>query len=71
MNRQKRLFMFEMNHSESSENSTEGDDKTDAELRRFSAARSSIAERRRLYESRSMSYQEEKPQSPVPPPKNS
>ncbi|XP_017470181.1 PREDICTED: coronin-7 isoform X3 [Rhagoletis zephyria] len=58
--------IFEQTHSESSENSTEGDDKPDAELRRFSAARSSIAERRRLYESRSKSTVEEKSQSPVP-----
>ncbi|XP_067641653.1 coronin-7 isoform X3 [Eurosta solidaginis] len=58
--------IFEQTHSESSENSTEGDDKPDAELRRFSAARSSIAERRRLYESRSKSQVEEKSQSPVP-----
>ncbi|XP_014101527.2 coronin-7 isoform X3 [Bactrocera oleae] len=58
--------IFEQTHSESSENSTEGDDKPDAELRRFSAARNSIAERRRLYESRSKSTVEEKSQSPVP-----
>ncbi|XP_017470182.1 PREDICTED: coronin-7 isoform X4 [Rhagoletis zephyria] len=61
-----RRKIFEQTHSESSENSTEGDDKPDAELRRFSAARSSIAERRRLYESRSKSTVEEKSQSPVP-----
>ncbi|XP_067641651.1 coronin-7 isoform X2 [Eurosta solidaginis] len=61
-----RRKIFEQTHSESSENSTEGDDKPDAELRRFSAARSSIAERRRLYESRSKSQVEEKSQSPVP-----
>ncbi|XP_053949848.1 coronin-7 isoform X3 [Anastrepha ludens] len=58
--------IFEQTHSESSENSTEGDDKPDTELRRFSAARSSIAERRRLYENRSKSTVEEKSQSPVP-----
>ncbi|XP_050330688.1 coronin-7 isoform X4 [Bactrocera neohumeralis] len=61
-----RRKIFEQTHSESSENSTEGDDKPDAELRRFSAARNSIAERRRLYESRSKSTVEEKSQSPVP-----
>lgn len=60
-----RRKLFEINHSESSENSTEGEDKPDAELRRFSSNRSSIAERRRLYENRSKSVQEEKPQSPV------
>ncbi|XP_053949849.1 coronin-7 isoform X4 [Anastrepha ludens] len=61
-----RRKIFEQTHSESSENSTEGDDKPDTELRRFSAARSSIAERRRLYENRSKSTVEEKSQSPVP-----
>ncbi|XP_023292446.2 coronin-7 isoform X3 [Lucilia cuprina] len=58
--------IFEQNHSESSENSTEGDDKPDSELRRFSPARSSIAERRRLYELHSKSTTEERSQSPVP-----
>ncbi|XP_037919138.1 coronin-7 isoform X3 [Hermetia illucens] len=58
--------LFELNHSESSENSTEGEDKLDAELKRLTSARSSIAERRRLYENRSKSVQEDKPQSPVP-----
>ncbi|XP_030380973.1 coronin-7 isoform X1 [Scaptodrosophila lebanonensis] len=57
--------IFEQN-SESSENSTEGEDRTDAELLRLSATRQSIAERRRLYESRSKSQVEEKSQSPVP-----
>ncbi|XP_034669617.1 coronin-7 isoform X3 [Drosophila subobscura] len=57
--------IFEQN-SESSENSTEGEDRTDADLRRFSSARSSIAERRRLYENRSKSQVDEKAQSPVP-----
>ncbi|XP_068139749.1 coronin-7 isoform X3 [Drosophila tropicalis] len=57
--------IFEQN-SESSENSTEGEDRTDADLRRLSSARSSIAERRRLYESRSKSQVDEKAQSPVP-----
>ncbi|XP_064555411.1 coronin-7 isoform X1 [Drosophila montana] len=57
--------IFEQN-SESSENSTEGEDRTDADLRRFSAVRSSIAERRRVYESRSKSQVDDKAQSPVP-----
>ncbi|XP_034490878.1 coronin-7 isoform X1 [Drosophila innubila] len=57
--------IFEQN-SESSENSTEGEDRTDADLLRFSAVRSSIAERRRVYESRSKSQVDEKAQSPVP-----
>lgn len=57
--------MFESNRSES-ENSLNGEDKNESELRRLSANRSSIAERRRIYENRSMSVQEEKPQSPVP-----
>ncbi|CAD7091004.1 unnamed protein product [Hermetia illucens] len=61
-----RRKLFELNHSESSENSTEGEDKLDAELKRLTSARSSIAERRRLYENRSKSVQEDKPQSPVP-----
>ncbi|XP_037813204.1 coronin-7 isoform X2 [Lucilia sericata] len=61
-----RRKIFEQNHSESSENSTEGDDKPDSELRRFSPARSSIAERRRLYELHSKSTTEERSQSPVP-----
>lgn len=62
-----RIFIkiFEQN-SESSENSTEGEDRTDADLRRFSAVRSSIAERRRVYESRSKSQVDEKAGSPVP-----
>ncbi|XP_017147027.1 coronin-7 isoform X2 [Drosophila miranda] len=60
-----RRKIFEQN-SESSENSTEGEDRTDADLRRFSSARSSIAERRRLYENRSKSQVDEKAQSPVP-----
>ncbi|XP_013109515.2 coronin-7 isoform X1 [Stomoxys calcitrans] len=58
--------VFEQNHSESSENSTEGDDKAESELRRFSPARNSIAERRRLYELHSKSTTEERAQSPVP-----
>ncbi|XP_058977707.1 coronin-7 isoform X3 [Musca domestica] len=58
--------IFEQNHSESSENSTEGDDKAESELRRFSPARNSIAERRRLYELHSKSTTEERAQSPVP-----
>ncbi|XP_030567468.1 coronin-7 isoform X1 [Drosophila novamexicana] len=57
--------IFEQN-SESSGNSTEGEDRTDADLRRFSAVRSSIAERRRVYESRSKSQVDDKAQSPVP-----
>ncbi|KAM7349682.1 coronin isoform 2-T5 [Cochliomyia hominivorax] len=61
-----RRKIFEQNHSESSENSTEGDDKPESELRRFSPARSSIAERRRLYELHSKSTTEERSQSPVP-----
>ncbi|XP_073834070.1 coronin isoform X2 [Musca autumnalis] len=61
-----RRKIFEQNHSESSENSTEGDDKAESELRRFSPARNSIAERRRLYELHSKSTTEERPQSPVP-----
>lgn len=60
------MQIFEQNHSESSENSTEGDDKPDSELRRFSPARNSIAERRRLYELHSKSTTEERSQSPVP-----
>ncbi|XP_075159287.1 coronin isoform X4 [Haematobia irritans] len=61
-----RRKIFEQNHSESSENSTEGDDKAESELRRFSPARNSIAERRRLYELHSKSTTEERAQSPVP-----
>ncbi|XP_017054932.1 coronin-7 isoform X3 [Drosophila ficusphila] len=58
--------IFEQN-SESSENSMEGDgDRTDAEMRRLSSSRSSFAERRRIYENRSKSQVDEKPQSPVP-----
>ncbi|XP_055370713.1 coronin-7 isoform X3 [Condylostylus longicornis] len=57
--------LFEMNNSESSGNSTESEDKPD-ELKRLSSNRSSIAERRRLYENRSKSMQDEKAQSPVP-----
>ncbi|KPU77487.1 uncharacterized protein Dana_GF19341, isoform B [Drosophila ananassae] len=58
--------IFEQN-SESSENSTESEDRADAaDLRRLSTARSSIADRRRLYESRSKSQVDEKAQSPVP-----
>ncbi|XP_052850062.1 coronin-7 isoform X4 [Drosophila gunungcola] len=60
-----RRKIFEQN-SESSENSTEGEDRTDADLRRFSSSRSSFAERRRIYENRSKSQVDEKPQSPVP-----
>ncbi|XP_030567472.1 coronin-7 isoform X4 [Drosophila novamexicana] len=60
-----RRKIFEQN-SESSGNSTEGEDRTDADLRRFSAVRSSIAERRRVYESRSKSQVDDKAQSPVP-----
>lgn len=56
--------MFENSRSES-ENSFNGD-QTDSELRRMSLHRSSIAERRKIYENRSKSVQEEKPQSPVP-----
>lgn len=58
--------IFELNHSESSENSTEGEDKNEVELRRNSPTRSSIADRRRLYENRSRSTQDEKIQSPAP-----
>uniref|UniRef100_A0A1A9V0J8 Coronin n=1 Tax=Glossina austeni TaxID=7395 RepID=A0A1A9V0J8_GLOAU len=61
-----RRKIFEQNNSESSENSTEGDDKPDAELRRFSPSRNSIAERRRMYEMHSKSANEERSQSPVP-----
>ncbi|XP_055843174.1 coronin-7 isoform X6 [Episyrphus balteatus] len=61
-----RRKIFELNHSESSENSTEGEDKNEVELRRNSPTRSSIADRRRLYENRSRSTQEEKMQSPAP-----
>lgn len=61
-----RRKIFELNHSESSENSTEGEDKNEVELRRNSPTRSSIADRRRLYENRSRSTQEEKIQSPAP-----
>ncbi|XP_037938680.1 coronin-7 isoform X4 [Teleopsis dalmanni] len=62
-----RRKIFEQNNSESSENSTEGEDKPDADLRRLSTTRSSIAERRRLYENRSKSTIEEKTMhSPVP-----
>ncbi|XP_039153662.1 coronin-7 isoform X3 [Drosophila simulans] len=57
--------IFEQN-SESSENSTEGEDRTDADLRRNCTSRSSFAERRRIYENRSKSQVDEKPQSPVP-----
>ncbi|XP_017064740.1 coronin-7 isoform X1 [Drosophila eugracilis] len=57
--------IFEQN-SESSENSTEGEDRTDADLRRSCSSRSSFAERRRIYENRSKSQVDEKPQSPVP-----
>ncbi|XP_017850354.1 coronin-7 isoform X1 [Drosophila busckii] len=57
--------IFEQN-SESSENSTEGEDRTDSDLRHLTAVRSSIAERRRLYENRSKSQVDEKAQSPVP-----
>uniref|UniRef100_A0A1A9W972 Coronin n=1 Tax=Glossina brevipalpis TaxID=37001 RepID=A0A1A9W972_9MUSC len=60
-----RRKIFEQNNSESSENSTEGDDKPDAELRRFSPSRNSIAERRRMYEMHSKSANEERSQSPV------
>ncbi|XP_017054931.1 coronin-7 isoform X2 [Drosophila ficusphila] len=61
-----RRKIFEQN-SESSENSMEGDgDRTDAEMRRLSSSRSSFAERRRIYENRSKSQVDEKPQSPVP-----
>ncbi|XP_055370712.1 coronin-7 isoform X2 [Condylostylus longicornis] len=60
-----RRKLFEMNNSESSGNSTESEDKPD-ELKRLSSNRSSIAERRRLYENRSKSMQDEKAQSPVP-----
>ncbi|KPU77488.1 uncharacterized protein Dana_GF19341, isoform C [Drosophila ananassae] len=61
-----RRKIFEQN-SESSENSTESEDRADAaDLRRLSTARSSIADRRRLYESRSKSQVDEKAQSPVP-----
>ncbi|XP_037724374.1 coronin-7 isoform X3 [Drosophila subpulchrella] len=52
--------------SESSENSAEGEDRTDADLRRSCSSRSSFAERRRIYENRSKSQVDEKPQSPVP-----
>lgn len=43
-------------------------DNGDAELKRLSANRSSIAERRRMYESRSISgnAEEKPPQSPLP-----
>ncbi|KAG4075646.1 hypothetical protein HA402_003471 [Bradysia odoriphaga] len=58
--------VFENNRSES-ESSYNGDgDKTENELRRMSLNRNSIAERKRLYENRSKSVQEEKPQSPLP-----
>ncbi|XP_041674406.1 coronin-7 isoform X4 [Drosophila eugracilis] len=60
-----RRKIFEQN-SESSENSTEGEDRTDADLRRSCSSRSSFAERRRIYENRSKSQVDEKPQSPVP-----
>ncbi|XP_033170953.1 coronin-7 isoform X4 [Drosophila mauritiana] len=60
-----RRKIFEQN-SESSENSTEGEDRTDADLRRNCTSRSSFAERRRIYENRSKSQVDEKPQSPVP-----
>ncbi|ALC48689.1 pod1 [Drosophila busckii] len=60
-----RRKIFEQN-SESSENSTEGEDRTDSDLRHLTAVRSSIAERRRLYENRSKSQVDEKAQSPVP-----
>lgn len=60
------LKVFENNRSES-ESSFNGDgDKTESELRRMSLNRNSIAERKRLYENRSKSVQEEKPQSPLP-----
>lgn len=50
------------------ESETTSHDSTDAEeLRRLASNRSSIAERRRLYEARSISNTEEKPpQSPLP-----
>ncbi|XP_055910299.1 coronin-7 isoform X4 [Eupeodes corollae] len=58
--------IFELNHSESSGNSTEGEDKPEVELRRNLTTRGSIADRRRLYENRSRSTQDEKIQSPAP-----
>ncbi|XP_016948571.1 coronin-7 isoform X4 [Drosophila biarmipes] len=60
-----RRKIFEQS-SESSENSAEGEDRTDADLRRSCSSRSSFAERRRIYENRSKSQVDEKPQSPVP-----
>ncbi|KAH8289104.1 hypothetical protein KR054_000406 [Drosophila jambulina] len=57
--------IFEQN-SESSGNSTEGEERVDGNLQRATSTRSSIAERRRLYESRSKSQVDEKAQSPVP-----
>ncbi|XP_044316938.1 coronin-7 isoform X3 [Drosophila rhopaloa] len=57
--------IFEQN-SESSETSMEGEDRTGADLQRLSTSRSSFAERRRIYENRSKSQVDEKPQSPVP-----
>ncbi|XP_070143994.1 coronin-7 isoform X2 [Drosophila kikkawai] len=60
-----RRKIFEQN-SESSGNSTEGEERVDGNLQRATSTRSSIAERRRLYESRSKSQVDEKAQSPVP-----
>lgn len=62
-----RSQIFESNRSES-ENSLNGTDNNGepAELRRMSLNRCSIADRRKLYEGRSMSVQPEKPASPLP-----
>lgn len=59
------LQIFETTRSDSENGSH---DNVDAdEIRRLSMNRSSIAERRRLYESRTMSMTEDKPpQSPLP-----
>lgn len=59
--------MFERNRS-MSEIASIDEDRVDTELRRMSSNRCSIADRRKMYEGRSMSVQvvAEKPMSPLP-----
>lgn len=59
-----RRKLFEGSRSES--NSGDNEDTADVEICRMSANRNSIAERRRMYEARSNSITDEKPQSPLP-----
>lgn len=63
-----RLFILQMFENALLESENASHDSADAEeLRRLTLNRSSIAERRRLYESRSNTNIEEKPpQSPLP-----